>query len=106
MRAVRTDVSVASGIIVGPAKQFAWFASASAEAVAPNVRLAPPPPHLRHQLPAAGRRHRAALDGARAHADHHDATLPAPVDEDLSASHQKVSILNRLGLSIAKTRPS
>jgi len=53
--------------------------------------------HVRNQLPPSRWRRRSAVDGAGSHADHDDSALPDLLTEDLSASHQRVSILNRLG---------
>ena len=62
-----------------------------------HLRLAPAAPHLRDQLPAPRRGHRALVAGPRAHADHDHQRYLHLLTEDLSASHQRVSILNRLG---------
>jgi integrase/recombinase XerD len=60
--------------------QLARAASVAEEAQSADVRLASPAPHVRDERPPQGRRYRPLVDGARAHADHDDATLPAPAD--------------------------
>ena len=89
--------AAASGQSVGEAEQLDVALSDAPQTGTTDVRLARPATHLRDQLPAPGWRHRAAVDGPRPHPNHDDQRYLHLLTEDLSASHQKVSILNRLG---------
>ena len=84
------------GSPVGKEEQHDLALRASRQLGPAALRVASLAAHVRDELPAPRRRHRAAVHRARPHADHDHAALPASVAADLQAPHQRLSILNRL----------
>src|SRR5215813_8756494 len=90
---------------MGPAKQPTRLAHLAGKALPTDVRMAPSPAHVRDELPPPRRGHRAVVDGARAHANHHHPTLSPSAHRGLEREPSEGLNPESLALTVLSSCP-